>query len=301
VAGRGVQGRSWSPFHDLAQIHHRHVIGDVLHHREVVGDEEIREAPSLLQVGEQVQDLGLDRHVEGTHGLVEHQELRLDREGAGDAHTLALPPRQLVRIAPGEARVEPDFLEQRGDAALGVGSGGEAVDRERLRQGLAHRQARIERPVGILKHDLHAPPQRAQLAPPERQHVQAVDHHPARVGLDQPEDAPSHRGFSATRFTHQAERLAGHDRERDVVHGSDRGARASHPEVAALAGKVLDQPLHVDERGGGRRHGTGRAVRRCGSVRSQQRTEWMPGSPVLASSSGGSSSRQRSQAYGQRG
>ena len=211
-----------------------------------------------------------------------------------------------MRVARRVARVEPDFLEQRGDAALGIGSPGQVVDGQRLRQSLAYREARVERPIGILKHDLHAAPQRAQLSPAQRQHVQPVDRHSPRVGLDQPEDGPSYRGLAASRLAHQAERLAGRDCEGDVVHGPDHGVRASQPEESALAGEVLDQPLHLDERGGGRRHGRearggGRAVRRCGSVRSQQRTVCVPGSPLLASSRGGSSARQRSQAYGQRG
>ena len=34
---------------DLAEVHHRHAVGDVLHHREVMGDEQIGKSEVLLQ------------------------------------------------------------------------------------------------------------------------------------------------------------------------------------------------------------------------------------------------------------
>src|SRR6266852_1439004 len=300
VARGGVQGRRGGPLDDLAEIHHRDMIGDVLHDREVMGDEEVSELPPLLQVGQQVQHLRLDGDVERAHRLVEHEELRLDRQGAGDTHPLALAARQLVRVALGEARVEAHLLEQRQDATFGLGPADETMDRERLGEGLPHGHAGIEGAVGVLKHDLHPPPQSAELAWPKRQHVLAVERDAAGVGLDQAEDHAPHRGLAAARFTHEPEGLARPDGERYAVHGPDRRPRPPQPQERARSGKVLDEPLHVDQRrGGGRRHGRG--IRRRGSVRSQQRTVWAPGSPVPASSSGGSSSRQRSQAYPQRG
>src|SRR5229473_2460983 len=154
VARGGVQGCRGGPLDDLAEIHHR----------EVMGDEEVSELPPLLQVGQQVQHLRLDGDVERAHRLVEHEELRLDRQGAGDTHPLALAARQLVRVALGEARVEAHLLEQRQDATFGLGPADETMDRERLGEGLPHGHAGIEGAVGVLKHDLHPPPQGAELA-----------------------------------------------------------------------------------------------------------------------------------------
>ena len=54
-----------SDFHHLAEVHHRHAVGDVTHDREVVGDEEVREPELLLELREEVHDLGLDRDVQG--------------------------------------------------------------------------------------------------------------------------------------------------------------------------------------------------------------------------------------------
>ncbi len=99
VARRGIHDVRWPDLDDLAEVHHRDAVADVLHHRQVVGDEQVGQAELLAQVGEQVQDLGLDRHIERRDRLVADDELGLDRERAGDADALALAARELVRVA----------------------------------------------------------------------------------------------------------------------------------------------------------------------------------------------------------
>ena len=82
------------------------------HDAQVVGDEQVGQAEVVLQVVEQVDDLGLDRDVESRDRLVEDDQLRLEREGAGDADPLALTARELVREAVDVLRREPDGVEQ---------------------------------------------------------------------------------------------------------------------------------------------------------------------------------------------
>ena len=48
---------------------------------------------------EEIEDLGLDRHVQRTHGLVGDDDGRLDRERTRDRDALALAPRELPRTA----------------------------------------------------------------------------------------------------------------------------------------------------------------------------------------------------------
>ena len=67
---------------------------------------------SRLEALEQVDDLGLDRHVEGRDRLVADDQVRLDRERAGDPDALALAAGELVRIALDERRVEADEAQQ---------------------------------------------------------------------------------------------------------------------------------------------------------------------------------------------
>ena len=86
-------------FDDAAEIHDHHVIGDVAHDREIVADEEIGEIEPLLDVGEEVQHLRLDRHIERRDRLVEHQDVGIEHQGAGDGDALALAAGEHVRIA----------------------------------------------------------------------------------------------------------------------------------------------------------------------------------------------------------
>jgi hypothetical protein len=81
-----------------------------------VGDEQHRQAEPLAQVGQQVDDLRLDRHVERGHRLVGDDEARLDGERAGDADPLPLPAGELVREPPRMLGREADEPQQLGDA-----------------------------------------------------------------------------------------------------------------------------------------------------------------------------------------
>ena len=86
---------------DLAEIHHGDAIGDVADDGQVVGDEQVGEPELVLQLIEQVDDAGLDAHVERRHRLVEDDELRLDRQRPGDPDALALTAGELVGVPVG--------------------------------------------------------------------------------------------------------------------------------------------------------------------------------------------------------
>ncbi len=153
MAGLAVEIRGRRHLDDLAEVHDRDGVGDVLHHREVVRDEEVREPEPLLQVLEQVHDAGLDRHVERGDGLVEHQERGVERERASDADALALTARELMRVPVRVMPVQPDERQELFDTRAVIA--GHLVDDERFRDRGADRHAGIERRVRILEHDLH--------------------------------------------------------------------------------------------------------------------------------------------------
>ena len=81
---------------EAAQVHDGHPVAHVLDHRQVVGDEEDGQVVLLLQVLEQVEDLGLHGHVERRDDLVAHQELGLEHQRTGDADALALASGELA-------------------------------------------------------------------------------------------------------------------------------------------------------------------------------------------------------------
>ena len=99
MARVGVDLVAVGQLHDLAQVHDRHTVADVLDDPQVVRDEEVGQAELLLQVLQQVDDLRLDRDVERGHRLVGDDEARLHRQGARDADPLALAAAELVRVA----------------------------------------------------------------------------------------------------------------------------------------------------------------------------------------------------------
>ena len=89
---------------DLAEVHHGDAVAHVAHDREVVRDEDVGEAELALQIGEQVEDLRLDRDVERRDRLVADDELRPQREGARDADALSLAAGELRRESGCSAR-----------------------------------------------------------------------------------------------------------------------------------------------------------------------------------------------------
>ena len=105
---------------DLAQVHHRDAVAHVAHDGEVVGDEDDRQPELALQLGEQVDDLRLDRDVERRDGLVGDDQLGLQRDGARDADALALAAGELVREAVVVLGVEPDAVHQLLDELLAL-------------------------------------------------------------------------------------------------------------------------------------------------------------------------------------
>ena len=94
--------------HDPAAAHHHDPVGDVVDHREVVADEEIGQAQLVLQVLQQVEDLGLDRDVQRRDRLVADQQVGPQRQRPGDADALALAAGEAVRVALQVADVEAD-------------------------------------------------------------------------------------------------------------------------------------------------------------------------------------------------
>ncbi len=98
---------------DTSGIHDRDAIGEVASAGEVVRDVQERQLAFVLQLGEQVQDLGAAGGIDHRDRLVGHEVVRLEHHGAGDADALALPAREGVRVLLGElgGRGELDLLQ----------------------------------------------------------------------------------------------------------------------------------------------------------------------------------------------
>ena len=206
----------------LAQVHHRDPVAEVVDDAQIVGDEEVGELELLAQVFEQVDDLGLDGHVQRRHRLVADDELRVQAQRPGDPHPLALAAAHLVRVAVRELRGQPAYGEQLGDPAVAPARVRlDAVDAHRLVQDGADLHAGVERAVRVLEDDLDLLPPGGQLLVRQAFEVDALEHDLPRGGAFELEHATAGRGLAAAGFPDQAEGLALPDVEAHPVHRLD--------------------------------------------------------------------------------
>ena len=98
MAGCGVDLTGSTRLDDLALVHDGDAVADVLDDRQIVGHEDQRQVQLVDQVGDEVEDLGADRDVEGADRFVGDQDARAGCEGSGDGDALALTAGELVRV-----------------------------------------------------------------------------------------------------------------------------------------------------------------------------------------------------------
>ena len=150
-----------------------------------MGDEEQRETQLVLEVLEEVDDLGLDRDVEGAHRLVGHDEIGLEHECARDADALALAPGESMREPPSGSLGKADAHERFADTPAALGRRPDSVRAQGLGDDLLDLHAGIERCVRVLEDHLRAPAERLQLPAGERREILPVEQDAAFLGLVQ--------------------------------------------------------------------------------------------------------------------
>jgi hypothetical protein len=195
---------------------------------DVVRDEDDR----LAQLGLEAQELVLEAlagdRVERAERLVHQHHRRVGRERAGDSDALALPARELRRVAPRHLVRQADQLEQLGDARVDAA----AVPAEHARQRgdvLADRLVR-EQP-DLLDHVADLAPQLRRLA---LAHALAVDEHVAAGELDHAVDAAHRRRLAgAGRADEHADLARGHV-QREAVDGGIGRAGVADRRLAEL-------------------------------------------------------------------
>ena len=127
---------------------------EIPHQAEVVRDEDVGEAERTAELDQEIDDLGLDRHVERRSRLVEHDQLRLRRERARDRDALLLAARQFMRIAGGGNRRAIAPCPSRRATRRSTSARASSARLERHRDRLADRAARVERGARILEDHL---------------------------------------------------------------------------------------------------------------------------------------------------
>jgi hypothetical protein len=108
VGGVGGDEFGGAFFDEFTVFENGDLIADVLDDSEIVGNEEVSKVELFLEVHQKVDDLGLNRDIEGTDWFVANDELRFDGEGPGNADALALASAKFVGEAASVGRVEAD-------------------------------------------------------------------------------------------------------------------------------------------------------------------------------------------------
>ena len=172
----------------------------------------------FLKILHEVQDLSLDRHIQGRHRLIAHNEFRIQRQGPRNADALPPPPVQLMRIGIGKPAGQSHCIHQFFHPFLPFLPGRiYAVNFQRLHDDLTDRQTRIQRRKGILKDDLHLLPQTPDLLLIRIFHMDTIKNHFTGGGRKQVQNCSAKRGFSASGFPYDAQRLPAFQRKCNVI------------------------------------------------------------------------------------
>ena len=186
---------------------------------DVVGDEDHTLAEPPLEGAELALQLHAGDRVQGAEGLVQKQERRIRGERPGHAHTLALAAGQLMRIPRRElARIQSHEIEQLAHALCRT-SGRPPLEPGHEADVPLHGEVR-EQP-DLLDHVPNAAPEpgHGEIGRPLAGEV-----HLARRRLEQAVDELQRGGLPGAAPPEQHERLAGADREGEIVHQHAAGA-----------------------------------------------------------------------------
>src|SRR5258705_7626819 len=245
MAGIGEPFALLVGFDNAGEIHYRDAVTDMGHHGEIMRDEQIGKIMLALQVDQQIDHLGLDRHIERRYRLIADDQPRPQRQSARDADALALAAGKLVRVVLHLIRPETDLLEQFGDAVAFFASRRQTMDAEWLPYDVARRHSWIERSKRVLEDDLHRPSVRAQVRLAEMGDIQAIKADAATGRLDEAQDAARHRRLAAAGLADKAEGFPDANREADAIHGMHGADLAT--EDAASHRIVLDQVRYLEQ------------------------------------------------------
>ena len=165
MQGVGIDRFNWAEFDHLAQIHYPYFGAHVTDCRQVMGYHNISQLELLLQIFQQVHDLGANGNIQGGDRLIQNDNPRIEGQRSGYGDPLSLSSAELVGkqiSAPiGQSNQTQQFTQavsQLVPAELGP-------DRQRLGDNLINSHPRIQRRERILENHLHFPPIVGQILP----------------------------------------------------------------------------------------------------------------------------------------
>jgi len=156
MTGVGIKCILVGDFDYPAKVHDSHSMAHVFHDSQIVGDKQASYSHLLLQVHQQVQNLGLYRHVQGAYRFVTDDKPGLEGDSPGDADPLPLSAGKLVRVAVSVSGAKTDAFEKFVGEAASL-SPLDSVYFKRFSDYPPDGHSRIEATERVLKDDLHLP------------------------------------------------------------------------------------------------------------------------------------------------
>jgi hypothetical protein len=112
VEGTAEKILSQSHFHNLSHIHHSNSITDVFDDSEIMGDEEIGKTQLISKIHQEIQDLGLDRNIQGRNRFIRDDQIGTKRNSSGDTDPLTLSSTELMGVTEGILGMESNLLKK---------------------------------------------------------------------------------------------------------------------------------------------------------------------------------------------
>src|SRR5262249_4068899 len=211
------------------------------HDREVVRDEDVGEREGLLKAAKELQDAGLDGHVEPGRWLVEDDHPGPQRQDPRESDPALLPAAQLVRIEIQVRSGQADGGEDHPHLVLTLATGQARVDLQRLVQRVDDLPARVERCAGVLVHILEISGDRPALTRGQATDLPAGEADVAGRRAMDAHDGLAQRRLAAAALADEAQGLSRPHGERHAVDGTE-------PAGASAEG-VTDRevPREIDE------------------------------------------------------
>jgi len=210
----------------LAQIHNADTVGNVTDNAQVMGDEEVSKAEVILQLGEQVEDLGLNGNVKGGNGFVADDELGVHGQGTGDSDTLTLAAGELVGVAVGVEGSETDHAQQLGGTLFDLLFGSHLMGQHGLLKHGTNGHTGVKGSVGILENDLHLAADFAHLGTVQLAEILTVEDNFTGGGLDELKNGLTEGGLTASGFADETKGLTAVDEKAYIVNCLDVGLNA---------------------------------------------------------------------------
>ena len=206
----------------MAQEHYADAVRNKVDDRKIMPDEEIGQAILLLQVLEQVQHLALHRNIQCGDRFIADDQVRLQRNGAGNADALALAAAELVRVTVQKLCWYTNSLHQFQHAVGGFGFGfAYMIGFQRFGNDIPHLHARVKAGIRVLKDHLHPAAQGGKFLILHGGDVLPLKGH-AAPGCGQHADQGASQGaFAAAALPHQGQRFAAVQGQIHIGQGMD--------------------------------------------------------------------------------